>query len=37
MLCREIPPFYSENHTKHINILYGKNIQYDNIERGDIW
>jgi hypothetical protein len=30
MLFKEIIPIYSENHTKHTNIFYEKNIEITN-------
>jgi hypothetical protein len=32
MLFREIITVYCENHVKHINILYGQNTEFLNVE-----
>jgi hypothetical protein len=34
MLYREIIAICSEIHTKHINTLYGQNVDFVNINRG---
>jgi hypothetical protein len=32
MLYREIIAFYSEIHTKHLNILCGQNVEFVNVK-----
>jgi hypothetical protein len=37
MLYREIIAVCSESHTKHINILYGQNVELLNVKPGGIY
>jgi len=34
MLYREIIPFSSESHTKHMNVLCGQNVEFVNVDPG---
>jgi hypothetical protein len=37
MLFREIIAVYCENHTEHINTLYGQNAVFVNVKAGGIY
>ena len=34
MLYREIMAVCSQNHTKHINTIFGQNVQFVNVKTG---